>query len=73
MRRGEKKGEKFQIFRRTEFYKLFEAGCLIIHLMLHAAVRHLGNILVHDSFYCLHAVNRKCVTTSGSGDTTRKI
>lgn len=58
--------KKFWILRRTEFYKLFEAGYLIIHLMLQAAVRQYGNTVMHDnSFHCLCVVKRKCVTTSG--------
>lgn len=51
MKRGRR---KFEVLRRTEFYKLFEAGYLIIHLMLQAAVRQYGNKLMHDnSFYRL--------------------
>lgn len=70
IKEGEKKEEgkkkKFEILRRTEFYKLFEAGCSIIHLMLQAAVRRDGNTLVHDNrFRCPCLVKRKCVTTPG--------
>lgn len=72
IKEGKKRGEgrkKFEVLRRTEFYKLFEAGYLIIHLMLHAAVRLYGNTLMHDnSFRRLCVVKRKCVITPGSGN-----
>lgn len=70
-REKEEKGRKrkFQIWKRTEFYKLFEARYLIIHLMLQAAVRQYGNTLMHDNrFHCICIVKKKCVTTSGSGN-----
>lgn len=60
--RGGRKKKKFEILRRTEFYKLFEAGYSIIHLMLQAAVRQYGNTLMHDnSFHRPCVVKRKCV------------
>lgn len=70
IKEGEKRGEgkkKFEILRRTEFYKLFEAGYLIIHLMLQAAVRRYGNTLKLDNCsQCQCVVKRKFVTTPGS-------
>lgn len=69
IKEGKKRGErrkKFEVLRRTEFYKLFEAGYLIIQLMLHAAVRLYGNTWHDNSFHHLCVVKRKCVTTPGS-------
>lgn len=37
--------------------------------MLQAAVRQYGNTLMHDNrFHCICIVKKKCVTTSGSGN-----
>lgn len=67
----EEKKKKFQILKRTEFYKVFDAGYLIIHLIPPAAVRQYGNTLMHDNnIHRLCIIKRKCVTASGSGNTS---
>lgn len=57
--RGERK-KKFEILRRTEFYKLFEAGILNNSL---DATSSSKAVWKHNSFYCPCVVARKCVTT----------
>lgn len=68
IKEGEKKEEgkkkKFEILRRTEFYKLFEAG--ILNNSLDATSSKA--VWKHNSFYCPCVVTRKCVTQDS--DTT---
>lgn len=66
IKKGEKKGcereeKKFQIFQEDRILQAFlKLGCLIIHLMVQAAVRHHGNALMHDNGSpCLCAVKKK--------------
>lgn len=64
IKEGEKRKEgkkKFVILRRTEFYKLFEAGILNNSL---DATSSSKAVWKNNSFYCPYSeYKRKCVTT----------
>lgn len=62
IKEGEKREEeeKFEILRRTEFYKLFEAG--ILNNSLDATSSKA--VWKHNSFYCCHKTQDSGTTMS---------
>lgn len=65
-KRGREKGrgaeKSFGFWGGQEFYRLFEAGYLIIHLMLQGELRQSVHTLMHDRFYSL-CVKKVCHNT----------